>query len=100
MLCQAGESKKFWLCVSTHKGEENLCINTHLKLREKFKNLLTIIAPRHIERVNDIKKLCENYHLNTQILDNNKSSIIQATILRENQKLEKLRYVLNQPVSV
>ena len=42
---------RFWLAASTHKGEEIFCLKTHLKLKEKYKDIITIIAPRHIERV-------------------------------------------------
>ena len=61
-------NSKFWFAASTHNGEEDFCLKTHHFLKEKFKNILTIIAPRHIERSNKIKKLCEKYKLNSQIL--------------------------------
>ncbi len=54
-------SKKIWCASSTHQNEELLCALTHKKLKKKYKNLLTIIIPRHINRtnsiVNEIKKL-------------------------------------------
>ena len=62
-------SKNFWLAASTHNGEENFCLETHLYLKDKITNLLTIIAPRHINRSKEIKKLCEKYNLNSQILN-------------------------------
>ena len=61
-------SNRFWFAVSTHKNEELLCLQTHLKLKEKFGNVITIIAPRHINRVNEIKTLCKKFSLNSQIL--------------------------------
>ncbi len=61
--------RPFWFAASTHSGEEDLCIKTHLSLKEKFKNILTIIAPRHIQRSQDIKKICDKFHLDAQILD-------------------------------
>tara|TARA_B100000963_G_C22631973_1_gene675401 strand:+ start:2153 stop:3364 length:1212 start_codon:yes stop_codon:yes gene_type:complete len=64
-------NNKFWFAASTHRGEENLCLNTHLKLKREIKEITTIIAPRHIERTNEIKKLCENLNLNYQILNEN-----------------------------
>ena len=39
---------------STHPGEEEQVVKTHLTLRKKYKNLLTIIIPRHIERIGEI----------------------------------------------
>ena len=35
---------------STHPGEEELAAELHFKLKEKFPNLLTVIAPRHTGR--------------------------------------------------
>ena len=53
--------KKIWCASSTHPGEEIICANTHINLKKKYKNLLTIIIPRHIHRVskivNEIKSL-------------------------------------------
>ena len=67
-------NNRFWFAASTHRGEEQLCINTHIKLKEKFRNIVTVIAPRHIERTREIKSLCDNLNLNTQIL-NDKDNI-------------------------
>jgi 3-deoxy-D-manno-octulosonic-acid transferase len=49
-------SRKLWLAASTHKGEEEIIIHTHQKLKKYFPNLLTVIAPRHPLRLNDITK--------------------------------------------
>ncbi len=35
---------------STHPGEEEIAVELHFKLKERFKNLLTVIAPRHTGR--------------------------------------------------
>ena len=48
-------SKKIWCASSTHFNEEKLCGLTHKKLKGKYKNVLTIIIPRHIERTDIIK---------------------------------------------
>ncbi|MCE3254531.1 MAG: waaA [Rickettsiaceae bacterium] len=50
-------SRKFWLASSTHKGEEEIIIRTHQKIKKYFPDLLTIIAPRHINRLEEIIKL-------------------------------------------
>jgi len=62
---------RFWIAASTHKGEDILCLKTHLKLKEKYKDIITIIAPRHIERSYNIKSLSETLNLKTQILNKN-----------------------------
>ena len=43
-----------WIAASTHKNEEKFCANTHIQLKKKINNLLTIIIPRDISRVNEI----------------------------------------------
>ena len=71
------KSKFYWCASSTHSGEEEICLNTHLKLKFIFKNLVTIIIPRHIERKSEIIDLIEGkklkYHChswNSKIKDN------------------------------
>lgn len=64
-------TKKFWLAASTHRNEEIFCLKVHLELKKRFKNLITLIAPRHINRVNEIKTICNKLNLNSQILDEN-----------------------------
>tara|TARA_B100000963_G_scaffold271031_1_gene239225 strand:+ start:2042 stop:3319 length:1278 start_codon:yes stop_codon:yes gene_type:complete len=63
------KNKVFWCAVSTHNNEEKFCIETHIKLKDNIKDILTIIIPRHINRSFKIKNLCAKYKLNTQILD-------------------------------
>ena len=40
--------KKFWCAISTHPGEDIFCLKTHLHLKKIYKNIITIIIPRHI----------------------------------------------------
>ena len=47
-------NRKVFCCASTHSGEENFIAEAHIKARKKVKNLITIIIPRHIHRVNSI----------------------------------------------
>ena len=59
---------QFWVAASIHDKEDIPCLKVHLNLKKKFKQIITIIIPRHIERVEKIKKLSENFGLQTQIL--------------------------------
>jgi 3-deoxy-D-manno-octulosonic-acid transferase len=43
-------NRPVWVYASTHAGEEELAVATHLKLKEIHPNLLTIIIPRHPDR--------------------------------------------------
>jgi 3-deoxy-D-manno-octulosonic-acid transferase len=61
------KSKKIWCASSTHESEEIFCAKVHLNLKKKFKNLLTIIIPRHVERSMTIKKELENFNLKVHL---------------------------------
>ncbi len=61
------KSRKIWCASSTHNSEEIFCGIVHKKLKEKYKNILTIIIPRHIDRVKNIKRELENLNLKTHI---------------------------------
>tara|TARA_Y200000002_G_C22672273_1_gene660565 strand:- start:566 stop:1840 length:1275 start_codon:yes stop_codon:yes gene_type:complete len=73
--------KRFWFAASTHKEEDLFCLRTHLKLKEKFEDLITIIAPRHIDRCEEIKTLFEKFKLNVQILNKNQSILEKKEII-------------------
>ncbi|RUM45456.1 MAG: 3-deoxy-D-manno-octulosonic acid transferase, partial [Desulfurobacterium sp.] len=47
--------RKVLVWGSTHAGEEELAFKVHKKLKERFPDLLTVIAPRHVGRVKDIR---------------------------------------------
>ena len=59
------KNKKIWCAASTHPSEELFCGKTHLILKKIYYNTLTIIAPRHINRVNEIKKDLDKLNLRT-----------------------------------
>ncbi len=46
-----------WVVASTHKGEEEQIFKVHQVLKKDFPGLLTIIAPRHVERCEDVINL-------------------------------------------
>ena len=56
-------SKTVWCASSTHDLEERFAGLVHNKLRKKFKNLLTVIIPRHIDREAKIKEQLLNIGL-------------------------------------
>ena len=62
---------KTWCAASTHEGEELLALKAHVEIKKKYNNILTIIIPRHIDRVSDIQKLSKKFKLKSQILNNN-----------------------------
>ncbi len=61
------KTKKVWCASSTHDTEENFIGLVHNRLKIKYKNLLTIIIPRHINRVDDIEKQLNQLNLKTHL---------------------------------
>ena len=83
--------RRFWFALSTHDSEEKLCLDVHLKLRDIYKGLITIIAPRHIQRISSIKKICMDLDLSYQVLDKNE-------LILENKEIILVNYYGNLPV--
>lgn len=46
---------------STHKGEDEITLNTYKKLLEKVPELKVILAPRHPERLKDVEELIKSF---------------------------------------
>ncbi len=58
------KNKKIWIASSTHADEEVFCAKTHIELKKRIKNLVTIIIPRHIHRVKEIIPKIKKLNLN------------------------------------
>jgi 3-deoxy-D-manno-octulosonic-acid transferase len=56
-LAEATRGRPLWLAASTHPGEEAAVIEAQQHLRTRFPNLLTIIAPRHPSRSDEVKAI-------------------------------------------
>lgn len=48
-----------WVVGSTHPGEEEQILEAYQELRAEFPDLVLVLAPRHIERTDEIAKLSE-----------------------------------------
>ncbi len=83
---------KILLAGSTHNQENEIVITTYKKLKEKFKDLKLLIAPRHLERVEEIKSLLKKYELSFGLRSNNDkfSTNIDAIILNTLGELKKM----------
>ena len=55
--------KTHWCASSTHRGEEEFCIDAHCSLKKKYKNLVSIIIPRHVDRRNEIIDIAKSKNL-------------------------------------
>lgn len=85
-ICSADELKdKFGLTKetlvlvggSTHNGEERILLDLYQDLKDNFTKLILIIAPRHPERIKELKILVDSYRLNYIL----KSNLISETKL-------------------
>ena len=68
------KSKNLWCASSTHFNEEKYCGIAHLKLKKKFKDILTIIIPRHVNRVEQILDELDKLNLKVH-LDSSRKQI-------------------------
>ena len=57
------EDTPVWVAGSTHTGEEEIILNAHQQLREKHPDLILILAPRRIERINEVVALLQKKNL-------------------------------------
>ena len=64
------KDRKIWSAASTHPSEEMFCAKTHLKLKKKYENLLTIIIPRHLDRIKMINKELSSLNLKIDLYSN------------------------------
>jgi len=59
------KNRLIFCAASTHYNEELFIGKLHKELKSKYKNLLTIIIPRHVNRSNSIINELESVNLNT-----------------------------------
>ena len=60
-------NRHFWLASSTHDDEEIRIAKVHKRMKDKFPDLLTIIAPRHPSRGEDIAQEINKIGLSTAL---------------------------------
>ncbi len=93
------QKKLIFIALSTHAPEEKVCIKIHASLKSQYPNLLTIVIPRHINRIPEIQKIIVNTKLNfliTESLDNfkNNTDILIINSYGNTKKILKLsKYV-------
>ena len=74
-FCTKFKDRKIWIASSTHSNEEIFCAKTHIELKKKINNLLTILIPRHIHRIEKIKSELKNLKLNVMQHSSNKKNL-------------------------
>ena len=75
------KNRKIWCAASTHPTEEILCAKSHINVKKEYKNILTIIIPRHIDRVNKITQELSNLNLRVVTSSNLNELDIKTDIL-------------------
>ncbi|GBD97177.1 3-deoxy-D-manno-octulosonic acid transferase [bacterium BMS3Abin06] len=51
---------KILLAASTHKGEEEIVLDAYDSVRNKFRDIKLILAPRHPERFSEVEEILKN----------------------------------------
>lgn len=67
---QAGK-RRMWLASATHDDEEVRIAKVHKRLKQKFPDLLTVIAPRHPQRGDEIQEKINSLELKTALRSKN-----------------------------
>ena len=86
------KSRKVWCAASTHPTEEIFCAKIHLELKKTYNNILTIIIPRHIDRIELIAKELSKLNLKTALYTNYKEMSDDADILLINAYGKALKF--------
>jgi 3-deoxy-D-manno-octulosonic-acid transferase len=66
------KKKIIFTAISTHNEEELLCGKVHANLKKKYKNIISVIIPRHIHRSKEIKEQLNLIGLNVYLHSSNK----------------------------
>ena len=56
-ICAYLESKVIFVAGSTHRGEEETILDVYGEIRKSNPQIVLILAPRHVQRVNEVEKL-------------------------------------------
>jgi len=67
-LQQAVRDRILWICGSTHDNEEETALRLYKALRKDFSHLRLLIAPRHLERLDKIRRTIRLEGLNSLLL--------------------------------
>ena len=86
------KNRKIWCAASTHPSEELFCAQTHLVIKEKYKNILTIIIPRHINRIAKITDEIKKLNLKVLVYNNFREMDDDVDILLINTYGEALKF--------
>ena len=86
------KNRKIWCAASTHPSEEILCAKAHLEIKKNYNNILTIIIPRHIDRIEKINKELSSLNLNVVLYSKLDQLNINTDILLIDSYGEALKF--------
>tara|TARA_Y100001936_G_C15961255_1_gene605719 strand:+ start:160 stop:831 length:672 start_codon:yes stop_codon:yes gene_type:complete len=86
------KNRKIWCAASTHPSEEIFCASAHKILKKHYKNILTIIIPRHINRCDKILEDLRKENLNVLLHDEIDQINDETDILLVNVYGEALKF--------
>ena len=92
------KNRLIFCAASTHTNEEIFIAKTHISLKKRYKNLLTIIIPRHVDRKNQIYNEMSSLGLKSIIKTsnqkiNNDTDILIVDTYGETKKFFKISRV-------
>ena len=87
--------KKIWCALSTHSNEEIFCGKVHLMIKKRVDNILTIIIPRHVHRIEKIYANLKDLGLKVQIKSEEDSINDTADIVLVNYYGSVNKYLRN-----
>ncbi|MEW5755411.1 MAG: lipid IV(A) 3-deoxy-D-manno-octulosonic acid transferase [Pseudomonadota bacterium] len=59
LRAQWGNVRKIWIAASTHRGEDELILQAHARVKQAVPEALLVLVPRHPERFNEVAALCQ-----------------------------------------
>ena len=86
------KNRTVWCAASTHPSEEIICAEAHLKIKKNYNNILTIIIPRHIDRVKTIKEELSKFNINVLLVTELNNFDDKTDILLVNSYGEALKF--------
>ena len=86
------KNRKIWCAASTHPSEEIFCAKAHLELKKTYNNILTVIIPRHINRIETIAEELSKLNLKIVLYTNLEKIRDDTDILLINAYGEALKF--------
>jgi len=86
------KNRKIWCAASTHASEEILCVTSHLEIKKNYNNILTIIIPRHIDRIQKIKEDLSKFNIEVVLSSELNQVNAKTDVLLVNSYGEALKF--------